>query len=138
VPAQTGRAFLSSEPNAAWYKTGDVVVEEADGNYRFVGRRDRMVKKRGYRVELGEIEACLHRHPEISEAAVVAVSDDEAGVRIQAHLSTRDGKRRSLIEMKQFCSQHVPVYMVPDRFNFHASLPKTSTDKVDYQKLQTM
>jgi acyl-coenzyme A synthetase/AMP-(fatty) acid ligase len=50
-------------------------VVEDTGGHRFVGRRDRMVKKRGYRVELGEIEACLYRHPEIAEAAAVAVPD---------------------------------------------------------------
>ena len=46
-----------------WYRTGDIVIEDADGNYLYLGRRDRMVKRRGYRVELGEIEAGLYRHP---------------------------------------------------------------------------
>ena len=43
-----------------WYRTGDIVVEASDGNYIYLGRRDRMVKRRGYRVELGEIEAGLY------------------------------------------------------------------------------
>ena len=111
------------------------MVEDPGGIYRFVGRRDRMVKKRGYRVELGEIEACLYRHPEIAEAAAVAVPDDEAGVVIRAHLCTRDGERLSVIGLKRFCSEQLPVYMVPDAFRFHPRLPKTSTDKIDYQTL---
>jgi acyl-coenzyme A synthetase/AMP-(fatty) acid ligase len=94
-----------------------------------------MVKRRGYRVELGEIEACLYRHPEVLEVAVVARPDPEAGVRINAHLVTRSGGKLSLIAMKEFCARHLPVYMVPDALRFHAALPRTSTDKVDYQKL---
>jgi amino acid adenylation domain-containing protein len=135
LPDQTQRALQSDDSGRRWYRTGDVVVEDTGGIYRFVGRRDRMVKKRGYRVELGEIEACLYRHPEIAEVAAVALPDDEAGVVIRAHLSTRDGERLSIIGLKRFCSEQLPVYMVPDAFRFHPRLPKTSTDKIDYQTL---
>lgn len=96
-----------------------------------------MVKRRGYRVELGEIEACLYRHPGIREAAAVALVGDE-GVRIKAHLSVAGGKKLSLIELKTFCSRHLPLYMVPDAFAFHEALPRTSTDKVDYQALKQL
>ena len=60
-----------------WYRTGDIVIELPDGNYKFLGRRDRMIKKRGYRIELGEIEVALYRHPAIKEAAVLAFPDDD-------------------------------------------------------------
>jgi non-ribosomal peptide synthetase component F len=46
-----------------WYRTGDIVTELPDGNYKFLGRRNRVIKKRGYRIELGEIEVALYRHP---------------------------------------------------------------------------
>ena len=114
----------------------DANIEEDDGNFRFVGRRDRMVKKRGYRVELGEIETALYAHDEIEEAAVVAIPDDDAGVMIHAHISSVSGEKISMIKLKKFCSERLPVYMVPDRFAFHESLPKTSTDKIDYQTLK--
>jgi amino acid adenylation domain-containing protein len=138
LPEQTTRGFLVDGAGTRWYKTGDIVVESADGNYTYRGRRDRMVKRRGYRVELGEIEAGLYRHPLIKEVAVIAVSDEEAGVKVTAHLSCRQAKRPSLIEMKRFCSEHLPLYMIPDRFSWHEALPKTSTDKIDYQRLKTM
>jgi acyl-coenzyme A synthetase/AMP-(fatty) acid ligase len=112
-----------------------VVVEEEGGVYRFVGRRDRMVKKRGYRVELGEIEACLYRNPKVAEAAVVALEGEE-GVKIRAHLAPRSGEKLSVIALKRFCAENLPGYMVPDVFSFHEALPKTSTDKVDYQTLK--
>ena len=122
----------------AWYRTGDIVIEATDGNYTYKGRRDRMVKRRGYRVELGEIEAGLYRHPSIKEAAVIASPDEEAGVKITAFLSSREPKHPSLIEMKRFCSQQLPLYMIPDVFAWQEALPKTSTDKIDYQRLKQM
>jgi amino acid adenylation domain-containing protein len=139
LPEQTAKGFLPPRQDGLrWYKTGDIVVEQPDGNYRYVGRRDRMVKRRGYRVELGEIEACLYRHPGIREAAVVALQDEVAGVKVKAHIGVSGGKKLSLIELKTFCSQHLPLYMVPDAFTYHEVLPKTSTDKIDYQSLKAM
>lgn len=138
LPEQTAKAFLTDEAGARWYKTGDIVTEAPDGNYAYLGRRDRMVKRRGYRVELGEIESALYRHPAIKEAAVVAKPDEALGVRITAFLSCRDAKRPSLIELKRFCSEHLPLYMVPDAFSWHDALPRTSTDKTDYQRLKEL
>jgi L-proline---[L-prolyl-carrier protein] ligase len=136
LPEQTARAFIIDGAGCRWYKTGDIVIESPDGNYTYLGRRDRMVKRRGYRVELGEIEVALYRHPMIKEAAVVAVTDEEAGVKITAFLSSRAMKHPSLIEMKRFCAEHLPLYMIPDRFVWQDALPKTSTDKTDYQRLK--
>ena len=138
LPEQTANAFLTDEAGARWYRTGDIVVEAQDGNYTYLGRRDRMVKRRGYRVELGEIEVALYRHPGVKEAAVVAKPDEELGVKITAFLSSRDAKRPSLIEIKRFCSEHLPLYMIPDVFSWHDALPKTSTDKTDYQRLKDL
>jgi acyl-CoA synthetase (AMP-forming)/AMP-acid ligase II len=65
----------------------------------------------------------------------VAVFSEVGELRVKAHLVTSGEKRLSLIELKTFCSGHLPLYMVPDAFVFHETLPKTSTDKTDYQKL---
>jgi amino acid adenylation domain-containing protein len=137
LPDQNERVFMNLGERGIWYRTGDLVVELTDGNLKFIGRKDRMIKKRGYRVELGEIEACLYRHPKVREAAVVALPDETEGIRIRAHIATRDGNRISIIELKQFCSRHLPLYFIPDLFQFHSELPKTSTDKIDYQTLQS-
>jgi amino acid adenylation domain-containing protein len=136
LPENTAKAFLPGR-DTRWYRTGDIVVELPDGNYKFLGRRDRMIKKRGYRIELGEIEVALYRHPAIKEAAVLAFPDDD-GVPIKAFTSTRNGSKLSIIELKRFCSENLPLYMVPDFFCSLESLPKTSTDKIDYQKLKSM
>jgi amino acid adenylation domain-containing protein len=135
---QTERGFLTDAAGVRWYKTGDVVVEARDGNYVYLGRRDRMVKRRGYRVELGEIEAALYQHPAIKEAAVIALPDEQAGVKLTAFLSCREAEHPSLIALKRFCSEHLPLYMIPDAFSWQDALPKTSTDKTDYQRLKEM
>jgi amino acid adenylation domain-containing protein len=136
LPEQTRRAFLPDDGSGArWYRTGDIVVEGVDGNLIFLGRRDRMVKRRGYRIELGEIEAGLYRHPAVKEAAVVATTDGDQGVRITAFLRCHDGARPTTIELKRFCAETLPMAMVPDQFTIREALPKTSTDKIDYQQL---
>ena len=136
LPKNTVQAFLPGH-DTRWYRTGDIVVELPDGNYKFLGRRDRMIKKRGYRIELGEIEVALYRHPSIKEAAVLSFPDSD-GIPIKAFTSTRDGSKLSIIELKKFCSENLPLYMVPDSFRCLDSLPKTSTDKIDYQKLKAL
>jgi len=138
LPERNATAFFVEEAGTPWYKTGDVVREEEGGCYLFIGRRDRMVKRRGYRVELGEIESALYRHPDVTEAAVIAIPDEENGVLIKAFLNWTVDTRPSLIRLKQFCAKNLPLYMIPDRFSFHPSLPKTSTDKIDYQRLKQL
>ena len=137
LPERTRSAFRVDSSGNNWYKTGDIVIEGPDGNYTYIARRDRMVKKRGYRIELGEIEAGLYRHPAIKEVAVLALQNED-GVKIRAFLSHHQDRRPSIVELKQFCAQNLPAYMVPDLFSFLDVLPKTSTDKIDYQKLKEL
>lgn len=134
LPERSAKSYHIDDKGAAWYKTGDLVQIDAAGDFVFLGRLDRMVKRRGYRIELGEIEAALYRHPAILEAAVVAESVDEELI-ITAFISTSAEERLSLIKLKQFCADHLPLYMMPDRFNYLEGLPKTSTGKIDYQQL---
>jgi amino acid adenylation domain-containing protein len=135
-PDETERAFLETAPGERWYRTGDVVVENVEGEYEFLGRRDRMVKRRGYRVELGEIEVALLRHPAVREAAVIALPDDVDGLRVKAFLELSRKPRPSMIELKRFCGEILPDYMIPDVFAFADALPRTSTGKVDYPRLE--
>jgi acyl-coenzyme A synthetase/AMP-(fatty) acid ligase len=94
-----------------------------------------MIKRRGYRIELGEVESCLYRHPAIAGAAAVAMPHPEAGVRIVVYLVAPARLRPSIVELKTFCNQHLPAYMNPDVFVFVDVLPRTSTNKTDYQEL---
>jgi amino acid adenylation domain-containing protein len=133
-PEMNAKIFLERD-GRRWYNTGDVVRLDPHDGYIYVGRRDRMVKRRGYRIELGEIEKGLYQHPAIEEVGVVGVGDD-TGVRIIAYLTARAaGPRPSIIELKAFCARNLPSYVSPDVFQFLDALPRTSTDKVDYQGL---
>jgi amino acid adenylation domain-containing protein len=136
-PELTEKAFFPGEDGSRWYRTGDLVIDDGTGCFMFHGRRDRMVKKRGYRIELGEIESALYRHGGVDRAAVIAQSDD-SGVSISAFVALKPEQKRSIIAMKRHCTVYLPHYMVPDSITFVNSLPATSTDKVDYQRLKTM
>ena len=136
LPENNARAFFVDAQARSWYRTGDIVTEHAGLGYRYVSRRDRMVKRRGYRVELGEIEVALLKHPDIREGAVVAVADAESGVRVHAFVACQQGKSLNRIELKTIASRNLPPYMIPDAFTVLDALPRTSTDKTDYQKLK--
>jgi amino acid adenylation domain-containing protein len=116
------------------YRTGDLVSLDDEGNYVFLGRRDGMVKTRGYRVELGEVEAALYAHPNIREAVVLPVPDELLGSRLRAVISaTGSGLTRQ--EVREHCLRRLPGYMVPDVVEFLEALPRTSTGKVDRAQL---
>jgi L-proline---[L-prolyl-carrier protein] ligase len=117
-------------PRGAPYPTGDLVRVRPDGAYDYLGRRDQMVKLRGYRVELGEVETALGRHPEISQVAAAVVG---AGVsaRLVAAAVPRNGNRVPLLELKALCAKHVPRYMIIDRVVWLDSLPRTPNGKLD-------
>lgn len=117
-----------------WYNTGDVVRFEPEAGYIYIGRRDRMVKRRGYRIELGEIEKALYCHEQLTEVAAIARSEPD-GVKILTYVASATQERPSIIQMKSFCADLLPSYMIPDRFIFCDRLPRTSTDKIDYQVL---
>jgi amino acid adenylation domain-containing protein len=134
-PDLDAEAFLVDGEGRRWYKTGDLVKEADTGDYLFLGRRDRMVKRRGFRIELGEVESLLYRHPLVTEVAVIAFADQEDNVQIKAFLCCAEEKPPSLVTLKRFCAENLPSYLIPDQFSFLKAIPKTSTDKIDYQSL---
>jgi len=117
------------------YRTGDLVTVDEEGNYVFLGRRDGMVKTRGYRVELGEVEAALYAHPAIREAVVLPIPDDLLGSRLQAVVSANDSGSLTRQDVLEHCRRLLPRYMVPDVVEFCEALPRTSTGKVDRTRL---
>lgn len=136
LPEQNQSAFFVDADGRHWYRTGDIVLEEAGGQYRYLSRRDRMVKRRGYRVELGEIEVGLLKHPDVRECAVVSLADAQSGVRVTAFVSCVPERTLSIIALKSYCAKNLPPYMIPDTFSVLDALPRTSTDKTDYQALK--
>jgi amino acid adenylation domain-containing protein len=138
LPQRNTEAFATDANGDRWYKTGDLVIEQDGGDFLFIGRRDRMIKRRGFRVELGEIENILYSHENISEAAVIANPDADSDLQLLAFIQWSGDNSPSILELKRFCSENLVSYMVPDRFIVLKTLPKTSTDKIDYQMLKEM
>ena len=116
------------------YATGDIVRLLADGNYLYIGRRDHMVKIRGYRVELGEIEIVLSHHPAISEVAVLVI---ETGIdaHLVAFITCAHVPPPSLLDIKRYCAQRLPHYMIVDNLILLHEIPRTKNGKIDRRAL---
>jgi acyl-CoA synthetase (AMP-forming)/AMP-acid ligase II len=136
---KTRRVLVGNPFQAAYdepaYRTGDLVTIDADGNYVFLGRRDGMVKTRGYRVELGEVEAALYEHPAVREAVVLPVPDEMLGSRLRAVIAADPPGALTRQDVLEHCKRRLPGYMVPDVVEFCQALPRTSTGKVDRTRL---
>ena len=116
------------------YATGDIVRLEEDGNYLYLGRRDQMVKVRGYRIELGGIEAVLELHPQI-DAATVVVTGSGLDARLVAFVISVASPSLTLLNIKRFCAEHLPRYMIVDALFVLSELPRTRNGKIDRLKL---
>jgi amino acid adenylation domain-containing protein len=136
---KTRQAFVRNPFQAAYdepaYRTGDLVTLDDEGNYVFIGRRDGMVKTRGYRVELGEVETALYAHPAIREAVVLPVPDELLGSRLRAVICADGPGGLTREQVLDHCRHRLPAYMVPDVVEFRDTLPRTSTGKVDRVRL---
>jgi amino acid adenylation domain-containing protein len=133
---KTARGFVQNPLNGVWrdvaYRTGDIVTLGADReNWNFMGRRDHMIKSRGYRIEIGEIESAFYRHEAVREAAVIAIPDDLLGSRLRAFVVPTEGRTVTVSELSSFCSQLLPKYMVPEAIELCEGIPKTSSGKTD-------
>jgi amino acid adenylation domain-containing protein len=113
------------------YATGDIVRLQEDGNYLYIGRRDHMVKVRGHRVELGDIEAALEEHPDIHEVAALVIGSGMQA-RLIAYVVINTNKQApSLLEIKRHCAERLPRYMIVDVVRVLPALPRTRNGKVD-------
>jgi amino acid adenylation domain-containing protein len=136
-PEETQRCFVTIR-GQIFYRTGDRVSTAADGSYLFLGRLDRQIKRRGFRIELSEIEAALAGHEDILESAVVAVEKEARGAVITAFLRLGDNSTVTLAEVKAHCGRRLPPYMLPDRIHVVDVIPKGSRGKIDYIALESI
>ena len=116
------------------YGTGDIVRVGGDGDFHFLGRRDNMVKVRGHRVELGEIESALLQHLSVQEAAAVVVGEGLTA-RLVVFLGIGELAAPTLLDIKRLCAQRLPRYMIPDDAVSMVDLPRNRNGKVDRRAL---
>jgi amino acid adenylation domain-containing protein len=119
------------------YRTGDIVRLRPDGDYDFLGRRDHQIKSRGYRIELGEIEAALSAHPSVAVGVAVAIPHEEWGKAIVAFVVLRGGELTTESDLRRHVGRRLPRYMVPAKIDLVQDVPRTSTGKIDRQRLAT-
>ncbi|MFL6195586.1 MAG: non-ribosomal peptide synthase/polyketide synthase [Thermoanaerobaculia bacterium] len=141
-PALTAERFLPNpfaavpSPADRLYRTGDLGRYRPDGVVEFAGRADFQVKVRGFRVELGEIEAALARFPGVKECVVIVREDRPGGRRLAAYLVLDPGSSAPPPrDLQAFLGQRLPDYMVPSAYVALPALPLTQTGKIDRRAL---
>jgi amino acid adenylation domain-containing protein len=123
--------LLPEHGDLRWYRSGDLVRELPSGEFEYIGRIDRQVKLRGFRVELGEVEAALAGHPAVA-GAIVELRDE----RLLAYLEPARQAMPNLDEIREWLASRLPGYMIPSSFVSVPDLPLTANGKVDRDALR--
>ena len=138
-PDLNSRVFLKREAFGpfpdVYFRTGDLVVRRDDGQLRFLGRKDRMVKTRGYRVELDEVEAALVSHDSVSEAAAFTVPDGHGSKAIVASVTVYSAGDANTSTILQHAGNKIPAYALPQHLEIIDDFPRTSSGKIDRKRL---
>jgi amino acid adenylation domain-containing protein len=137
LPDLTAASFLPDPwgtPGARLYRSGDRVRRLPDGQLDFLGRLDGQIKIRGHRIELGEVEAALGRHPEVRDAVVLATEAAQPADRSLIGYLVTDGLIPDS-ELRRFLRGLLPEVMIPAAFVCRRELPLTANGKVDRRRL---
>lgn len=120
---------------ARLYKTGDLARYLPDGNIEFLGRIDDLVKIRGFRVELGEVEAVLSRYPQINQAVAKVHGESARQKYLVAYFVPIPGESVTVEQLRTFLTEQLPDYMIPSAFVEMESFPLTPNGKVNRRTL---
>ncbi|GAA2604033.1 non-ribosomal peptide synthetase [Streptomyces axinellae] len=137
-PALTAGKFVADPygpPGSRMYRTGDVVRERPDGELEFLGRMDDQIKIRGYRVELGEVEAAVIGHPAVRHAVVTVREEPGRGARLVAYAVPETGEHIEPHDVLKHVGSSLPDYMVPSAVVLMRALPLTANGKLDAKRL---
>jgi fatty-acyl-CoA synthase len=131
---QNTKAFTED----GFYKTGDMGMLNADGDFVFVGRISEMIKRAGINVSPAEVEEVLRRHPAVLDAAVVGVPDAARGERIFAFVVPVTHGVLDVAALSQHCAKEASKYKLPDHIELCESLPLTVTGKLQRNELKKL
>lgn len=127
--------FAESVSGEKYYKTGDIVRIDEEGDLYFLGRKDAEVKISGYRVNLKEIENVISGYESVEQAVVIYETADEQGI-IIAFIQSDNKEKIVEKDLDGFCRQKLPWYMVPGKFIFVEEIPLNVNGKVDVASLK--
>ena len=135
-PALTAERFIAhpyaQSPGERLFRTRDRARMLESGDIEILGRLDHQLKIRGLRVELGDVEEALERHPAVRQAVVV-VHRRGAEQTLVAHVAADEGVTAS--ELRRHVKDRLPSHAIPARYELHAELPRTGTGKLDREAL---
>ena len=132
-------AKFTGDADNSWCRTGDMATRDKDGYLWYQGRSDDVFKAAGYRIGPSEIENCLVKHPAVANAAVVPKPDVERGAVVKAYVVLAegfDGNETLIEELQQHVRGKLAPYEYPREIEFIASLPMTTTGKVQRRVLR--
>ncbi len=129
-PEETRRSYVMID-GKTYYRMGDFVRQDEDGELVFVERSADIIKHKAYRVSASEVEAVLQDHPTVIGACVVGVPDPKVGERIKAIVVLKEDARGvGAAELIRWCRQHLAPYKVPGYIEFRDMLPKSKVGKL--------
>ena len=129
-PEETNKAIVNG-----WLKTGDLAKMDVDGDVYIVGRRKDMIITGGENVYPLEVEQCIIGHPEVTEVAVVGISDAKWGEVVTAFIVSAENSVELKKEVENLCRTQLGAYKVPKKIYFVDELPKTHVGKIDKKRL---
>lgn len=139
APDLTAAAFivnpLSGDSGDIVYRTGDLGRMAADGTIRFEGRKDNQIKLYGNRIDIGEIEVVLRRHPLVQQAAVAVKTNRFGDMKLIGYIIPEPGSQLTIESLHRLSREHLPLYMCPASYVTIKSLPLTHNNKIDRRGL---
>jgi crotonobetaine/carnitine-CoA ligase len=131
MPEQTVQAWRN-----LWFHTGDRVVQEEDGYFRFIDRMKDAIRRRGENISSYEVEQVLLSHPDVAAAAAFPVSSELAEDEVMAAIVLRDGASLAPPALAEYCQGRMPAFAVPRYIEIVAALPMTENGKVQKFRLR--
>ncbi|MGH8983238.1 MAG: AMP-binding protein [Acidimicrobiia bacterium] len=132
MPEETSAVLVDG-----WLRTGDLVRDDGDGNFTFVGRKKEVIRRRGENLSPAEVEAALERHPDVAEAAVIAVPSELSEEDVKAFVTAAPGRSADAAELHRFAAEHLAKFKVPRYFEVVDELPHTPTGRLAKHELQS-
>lgn len=125
MPEETAAVFVDG-----WLRTGDLVRENPDGTYTFIGRKKEVIRRRGENLSPADVEVALERHPEVAEAAVIGVPSELSEEDVKAFVIAAPGGAPDLAALHAFAREQLAAFKVPRYMELVAELPHTPTGRL--------